>query len=204
MPLAQSIPEPPLLQHYLFENPWPLAVTLVCVAAVLRVVARRHEKPRLGYAALGVLLLGGAVIAAGFLVTTRRERLITLTEAFVHATAPADLDAVFAVLRDDSVLTDPGGRPWAEAGEVRERIERGLEQYPMEGHGFSLIAAESASADIGRVHFSVSTQFTDLPYKHQTVWLAVWRRDRAGDAWYIADLRWIRWNGQEPPIRAVD
>ena len=86
MPIA----DPPLLQSLLLEGPWPLVLTLVGTAAVLRLLAARRRQRRLDVAALIALLLALGVYLLASIVTTNREQLLERTEQLVMATAPLD------------------------------------------------------------------------------------------------------------------
>ena len=81
------MPEPPssnLLTHYIFENPWPLGIVLLALAAIVGWLGLREGLHKRVRAAVMLATLGIVVIAAGMLITTaaeQGERLSTIADS---------------------------------------------------------------------------------------------------------------------------
>ena len=86
-----ALPAPPRLAHYLFENPWPLAIFLLVVAVLLLFIGTSRGRAREGALLAGAFAgIAAACIAVSFLVTTERERLRVAMRGLIAATATAD------------------------------------------------------------------------------------------------------------------
>ncbi len=125
-PDLPPMPDPPFHEHYLFENPWPLAGGLVLVALAAGYAMNRagRGKPALASMLAG-MLIAASVVATAELVRTDRERVAAACRSLVGATASADADALALMLhehvRATSTFASPTGRD-----EVIQIVERRL------------------------------------------------------------------------------
>lgn len=88
--------------HLLLEDPWPLAIALAVVAAVLRVLAVRH---------------GSRPLTAG---------------ALIVATSPLEMAAVDAMVKPGATFGGPDGAIWLRPDQIREALQRVAHQYGIE------------------------------------------------------------------------
>ena len=105
------LPRPPLLQVYLLEQPWYMAIGLAAAGIAAFFVLNRAGKLREGLLlATGGITLGAAVLLVGLMVTTERERLMRQTSLLVDAAAGVDTAALDPML-DDPVTVWLGSNP---------------------------------------------------------------------------------------------
>lgn len=199
-----AVPPPPLWQNLLMENPWPAAVVLLGVGVLLRTLAKRtiREKPRrkwLNRSALLASLLAAGVVSLAYAVETSRERVQRRTLELVNATAPLDIAAVDALLAEGVVVAGPDGEALIEGQRVRRRLETVSGSYGIESHR---IRDRKAWARDGRGMSSVNlyTEVGSTPAL--TRWWLRW--ERGGDGrWRVAEVRWLSYQGQSPPLGVV-
>lgn len=196
-----NLSPPPMWQSLLLESPLPLVIALVAVAVTLRVMARRGGRPgpRLNYAALGALILAMVVFAAAHLVVTGREALIARTEALAAATSPLDRNALGDLIANGAVVTGPQGQPWLDYDSIRPELERTLERFPIEGHGVRGVAAETTKGSRGRSVLDLSTQVRSEYFGGpvRSEWGLMWEKQSDG-VWRVVEIRWLRFQGQDP------
>ncbi len=97
------LPEPPLLERLVFEQPILLAAGLFAAGLVALFTLRNAGKFKEGFIALAVsvLLVAGLMLTA-HLVTTDRETLRTKQDALIESVAVADIDALDSLLSPDA------------------------------------------------------------------------------------------------------
>src|SRR5262245_3222985 len=94
-PAIKPLPSPPFLEHYLLEDPIPLALILLGAAVVTLFVLNRKGKLRRGVAIGAALALAAAgVWALASIVSTNRERAADATDRLVGAAARVDIPAI--------------------------------------------------------------------------------------------------------------
>ena len=84
-PLAADV-----LGEMLLENPWPIVIAAVGVAAVLRVTGKRRGQKGLVVASWVLLVLGVGLVGLARWVETDREAVHRLTAEVIGATSPVD------------------------------------------------------------------------------------------------------------------
>ena len=196
MPLAQ----PPLLENLLFEQPWPLVVAMVAVAAGCWVVAsRRQKRGRLRLIALGIIVLAGAVVAMAQLVTTDREYLLDATAELVAATqSPTNSQVLDQLIAADAVVTGPAGEVWLEYAQLRSELQSVVDRHQIQEQRIRSVGAEVTSKTAGRSVFDLRTNIgkeTFIPIR--SVWALRWVRDDAGQ-WRIKEIQWLQFQGHTP------
>lgn len=134
------------MNEWIFENPWPLALFLGAVAAVLGwlwlsgAVESPTARPRVLAAAIGLLGLAGAAIAAGALVVTPGEHAREVAKRLVGHAERAETDAAVALFTEKAVLN------------------YGIREAP----GFRIEDIRSALASLERVNAIESNRITRL------------------------------------------
>jgi hypothetical protein len=116
------LPEAPLLERLVFEQPIPLAVGLFIAGIVSLVALRNAGKVKAGLIALGVsiLLIAGLMLTAGT-VTTDREKLLDLQDTLVGAVAEADIGTIDGILSPGATVPPVNLSP-ISGGLRREQI----------------------------------------------------------------------------------
>ena len=100
-------PDPPLLQHYVLESAWPLALVLLAIGLALVFIARRrgHAGPAYVGCVLAALALIVPIIA--YLVETGREKILQNTRQLVTAPeTPFDLQTILDLTTEDAQLLE--------------------------------------------------------------------------------------------------
>lgn len=198
MLVGMDIPAPPLWQNLLFEQPWPLAVLLLVVGVVLRTVGRRTGRRGLRRAALVSVLLAAGGVALAYFVETGREAVRRHTLGLVDAVEPLDADRVSALLADNVRVTGPRGRVMVESGEVRRRLASANRRYSVASHRVRALDVWAAG-DEGRAMLALYSQINASP--SLTRWGLRW--EKQGGTWRITEIRWLSYQGREPPVGAL-
>ncbi len=193
--LAQSIPtlpSPPTIEHYLFENPWPAVIVLTLGALVVATALNRQGRSRQArLAAVGLLAGAIAVGVTASLVTTTREVLIQHSKSLVNATAAADLASLRDMLASDAELRAAFlTQTW-----TRDRLLDGVEQYlgqryPIQSHGEDSIRATIDGPNAARTQMHVVVRSTDATAYDVPIgswWRIEWRKSDDG-TWRVRGL----------------
>lgn len=182
------LPAPPRLAHYLFENPWPAAVFLLVVAALLLFVGNSRGRAREGALLAGALAaLAAACIGLSFLVTTERERLVAEMRRLIAATATADTDALAPMLASDVSLTVLGRQFPEDKPGILALVRRYMGgEVRVREHTLTEVTAHvdrlGAGQTLGRVRVSADVAGMS-EVGNRSWWRVTWRK--AGDG---------RWN----------
>lgn len=105
-PSFAPLPEPPMIERLVFEQPWPIVIAAALVGIVGFVALNRASKLRAGV----VVLIAGLVLAAGSAITARlvkttREHLMDRSDQLVAAAVAGDLHGLDELLGDHARLT---------------------------------------------------------------------------------------------------
>lgn len=176
-------------------QPWPLAAALALAGlAVAFMVRARWRVPIAG--ALGAL--AGATLAAGILVTTDRERLVTTTRDLIDATARANTIALAGMLAPDARLVvdvpiaEAGLRPTG-AGIERDAILKLVAdtlggQWPLKEHDILEVQSTLVGPGVGRTQVRVRAVLEAIGLPIASWWRIEWRRDPDG-SWRAVGVR---------------
>jgi hypothetical protein len=122
------LPSPPLLAHYLLENPWPVLAGLITAGIIAAVVLNRRGRLRAGLRILAmaaVLALGVWILAAS--VTTEREVLRARTRELVETTVAVRTAELADMLTDRISVSSPVGAPSPQGKDaVLQAVEQTL------------------------------------------------------------------------------
>src|SRR5262249_13267256 len=114
-PGVQPLPPSPLLERYLFENPWPLVVILVLAAVAAFALLNQRGKVKHGAMVAGTLVIAAAgVWLMARAVVTTRESLRKQTYRLIDAVIRVDAARAGQILEPDAVayFTEmPAGTP---------------------------------------------------------------------------------------------
>lgn len=194
---VQALPPPPTLQHHLFEAPLMPAAVLVVLGIGLFAGFNRAGNPKRGLIlGLALVLLGAAVAATGYLVTTERERLADRMTELVNAVAapdPASLSAMLdehAETRFRGILIASGRQP------VVNRVERELTgRAAVSEHTVSRRTAhlESSRSALTQAHVRVSPR--NYPGRYGTWFRVRWVRSDESSPWLAESIECLHIDG---------
>ena len=195
------MPEPPrvgLFTRYVLENPYPLGVLLVALAAGFAWTALRSDRPQRLRTA-GILgVVGAAVLLTGTLVATAGERARRVTLAVVEAAVAADVSGAAAQFAEDARLSFGGPtNPSLPRRDLEARIDQLDGKYRIGSNQVTMLRAYTETSDRATVHLACRTalerDFGPVP----TQW--VLRVERQADGtWKIAHVTWISLGGRAP------
>ena len=183
-----SLPDPPMIEHYLFESPGLGVVALVIIGIGAFVVLNRRAQPARGIAGGGVcVLLAAAWWATASLVTTPREVLIARSVVLVDLAGSGDSDEI-ALMLDEQIRVVA----WRDSA-GREKLLDDLERV-VRGRGgveSARVVASSGTLDgpnVGRTHVRIRVEASSLAPP-----LSWWRIDWVlrGDQWRAVRLEWL-------------
>lgn len=193
------IPPPPLLQHLFLEQPWPVVIVLVGLAAIFRVVGRRRNKPWMNRVSLGTVVLAIGVYVLAWQVTTGREQLMAQTQQLIDATVkPLRMATLSSMIGPNTPIVNANHHLIARFGQVHHT----LHAYPINGQSVTNLSA-TANGNTGLSRFSVTTRFKVVGVPLPSTWALAWRRDKRG-RWRVTRIYWLKLRGQTPPNRIPD
>lgn len=180
IPAPQPLPSGPLWETYILEQPWPLAIALVVIAAV--VLFKGRGKARAIVPAVAILAAMAAV-AAGLLVTTARESIRKSTRAMVAAVVSGDSTTLDAELDESAKLFsfqhNDGLDKWALLDEVGRRFRPGAE-YAVKDWSIEALEASRDGERVGRSQVKVRAVSAAAGVPVFSWWLLDYRMDASG------------------------
>lgn len=187
-PLARPVPLPeaPLLDILLFEQPWILSLPLGVVAIVALFLMNARARLGRGLIIAGSLaLLAAAVWVCAALVTTPREHIRRSTRILVDAVASADMPATDAILAPDVRIRYRGfeapSRPALLLAIERAMGPRG--QYHLSSWRIAEIQATIDGPGLGRSQVLVRATHAQTAVPASAWVVLKWERE--------ADGRWL-------------
>lgn len=195
----QPLPAGPLFDRWVLEQPVGLAVGLVVTGAVVGHLLRTRGRLKQGLLVLGFCtLLCGGVLAAGWLVTTTRERVTRESARFVEVFASADAAGVGRML-DERVIFSSGGESLRGRGrEWAMGVAAGM-RGQISDVAVKPLGAVEDGPDAARTRIWVRAAVADAGIVPST-WELSWRRTGGRDAaWKIVKIECLRLYGE--PVR---
>ncbi|MCI0631844.1 MAG: nuclear transport factor 2 family protein [Phycisphaerales bacterium] len=197
------MPEPPdvsLVTRYVLENPWPLAIVMLALAAWLAWSGMREGLNSRMKSAAAFAVIGCSVLAAGSLIVTSSEHAERVTQALVDATVNGQTDVATNLFAEDAVFsvgspTNPGfGREFIV--NLLERIGR---DYAIESNSITHLHGYSETRDRATVHLACWTELQIAYGPGASQWVVRVERQRDG-SWKISHLTCVSVNNQAPPL----
>ena len=188
-----------LLTRYVLENPWPLAVLLLAVAAGLAWTGLQAVDRRRVIAAGVVALTAAGVMAAGKAVVTPGEHARGVVMAVVDAAVAADVGTAAAALADDvSLSLGSQNNPGFARDAIVRRLDGLAGRYRIQSNRITKLDAETVTPDRGVVQLACLTElklgFGPVP----TSWII--QVDRQSDgSWKISHVTWVKLATRTPP-----
>lgn len=192
---------PPMWEHLLLENPWPIVLALAGVALVLLIVAQRRLQRRPAVVALCCLLAAAGVYALAALVTTDREHITRRTAELVASTAPLDLEHFRSLFTADAELRGPRHDTWFNVEQLTGELQAALLRRTIRSHRIRAIEAQSQDASLARslLRLNTTVSWNDSQQDLPTTWLFTWQRGNDGQ-WRVRVAQWLTLSGQEPAL----
>lgn len=185
------------MNAWLFENPWPLAVAIAVVGAV---VAWRGlaggQRPLLLGGLVGILLALGAVLL-GRSVQTPGEQAEGVARALVAHAEGARTDEAMALFAPDAVL-NYGKRenPGVSINDIRSALKSLEGRYRIDSNRIRRLELRTLDDTTGEVELSCTTSLARLDTGVPTDWIL--RVRRRGDRWLIDRITFETLYGKPP------
>ncbi len=187
-----------MLTHYLFENPWPLAVLCVIAGVVLGRRALAEGERASGRAALAAFAGSALALALGFLITTNGERASAVVRELMARAEAGNTAGMLELLTPGCVLHY--GAP-ENPGVPREMWEPAIGllkgRYTIERNTITRLEAESAGRASATVELACVTSVSLAPYPTPNAW---WLKvaEQSDGSWRIERIA-ARRIGSETP-----
>jgi hypothetical protein len=200
-PTPAPIPDPPLVEHYVFESPWGLAIGVVALGLAGWFTLRRADRPRwAGIVALGSAAAAGLVLALAATITTAREEVVLRTRELIAAVARADADAVGTMLGERlSVRIGTVVLPW-DRDAVVLRVRRDLAgMYRLKDGSATIRSMRASGAEsplVTQCRVTVVPEATAFPTG--SWWRMTWRREGVGGPWLVSEIDLQQIDGAGP------
>lgn len=176
------MPEPPsvgLITRYVLENPYPLGIGLLLLAAVLAWLALREGRVNRLTPPAVAAVLGIGVLAVGFSVTTAGEHGEAVTEQLVQAVEDNDLTGALALF-DDSATFGFGSpdNPGLDMDFIRAAVDS-ASRYSITSNIIRMLDGYTVDGDTAIVHLGCLTEAGSYGYTPSKWVLKIERRDDA-------------------------
>ncbi len=195
------MPEPPAVgwvTRFLFENPYPVGVTLLLVAAAMAWRGMREGRANVLKAAIVVAPLGGAVLLTGALVTTSGEHAKRVTRDLVDAAVASNVSAAMKCLASDATLSFGSPKnPSFDVNSIQQRLQRVLPRYQIKSNRITMLKGYSESWDAAVVHLVCWTEVEQGFGPMISSW--VLRVEHQPDGWWeVTHLTCVSINNRTP------
>lgn len=194
------LPDPPMLEHMVFESPWMAVAGLVVLGLLSAWLLSRQGRRRAALVA-GIIgpALGAALAVTASVVTTTRERLIADTHDLVAATAAADVTRLESFLAPDLTLRVF----WVNRGHPRAEVLDLVRQYPggqtpvkswrINQSSASIDGPNAARTQVHVTTRSPSATLYDIPMG--SWWRIEWRKD-PDQTWSVRGIECLQGDWQ--------
>lgn len=195
------IQDPPFLEHYLFENPWPGCIALVVVALAIVFTQRGGLSRKMMIITSSILVAAGGLYLTAMLVMTEREELVQVMKEFARRAEEDNIESLRPMFDSNAVLTDENGKVIITAGLLFSALESTVQGHGLTRHAINDAKAEMRSKNTAQTWIRVSTKVAADGGSHPTEWLIQWRRDK--NQWKVTEMRWLTYRGMSPPTNLI-
>ena len=188
-----------LLTRYVLENPWPLGVLLLAIAAGLGWTGLQAVDRRRLLGAGIVAVAGAAVMVVGRAIVTPGEHARALVMQVVDAAVAADITTVAAAFADDSSLSlGSPNNPGFPKDDIGRRLAGLAGRYRIKSNRVTKLDATTVTRNRGVVDLVCVTEptlgFGPVP----TSWII--QVDRQPDGtWKFSQVTWVTVGMRAPP-----
>lgn len=159
IPSPPPLPDPPPLEHYLFEQPWMPVAVLILVGLILFYSLRNANRTKHAALSAGIcLLLAGGLFLLATFVHTPREHARDATQRLIDAVAAADGATLRRELAPEARVVHPRARSGVSAEETASFVERNFAQsaqFQVKSHAVEQFQAARLSPDRVQVQVKV-------------------------------------------------
>jgi hypothetical protein len=185
------------VDSWLFENPWPLAIALAVIGAVVAWRGLTTGVRQLLFGGLGGILLAAIAVLVGRSVETPGERAAEVARALVAHAEAAETDKALALFTTDAVL-NYGKRenPGVSIDDIRSAL-RSLEgRYRIDSNRIRRLEIRTLDDETGEVELSCTTSLARLETGVPTDWIL--RVRKRGERWLIDRITFETLYGKSP------
>lgn len=191
------IPSDSLITSYVLENPWPVAIVLLVVAAYLAWTGFREGIDSRQRALSIPLVLAIAIVIIGHFTTTSGEHARAVVRRLVDATVNKDLATTDLLLADNAVVafgspTNPG----FDRAYIIDRLDKFGDKFTIESNSITTLKSYSESSETATVHLACWTMLKDWSsYPSPSQWVLKVSRQPDGQ-WQITHVTCVSVNNQ--------
>jgi len=182
---------PRMLTRWLFENPWPLAIALALLGAVLVLRGLGDGRRPLLVGGGAAVALALAALLVGSVVTTPGEHAAAIVRRLVAHAEQAETDAALGLFADDAVM-NYGRRenPGTAIADIRRALSALEGRHRIESNRVRRLVAVTLDEETGEVELSCSTTTGSSSGAVPTDWIV--RVRRIDGEWRIDRLTFER------------
>ncbi len=178
------------VDNLLFEDPLPVGLSLIVVAAVLGFLAFQRNSAKLKKVAAGAFVLSVLIFVIASLITTSREQVIARTRELVSHTAPLRMSEFKSLVSPQVTVTigEDAGAPVFTGAEVFTKLDNALRNHPIDAQTVIEITAQSRTHQVVECRFDVRSD--GKGGRVMTRWILTWRQQLDG-TWLATQVQWI-------------
>ena len=178
------------IENLLFEDPLPLGLSLIVIAAVLTFLAIQQGSAKLKKIAGGAFLLAVVIFILASLITTGREHIIERTKKLVSHTAPLSMDDFKSLVSPQVIVTvgTDASAPTFTGSEVFSKLEQAVRNYPISEQHVLEIDAQMRTGEDALCQFEIRSDAK--AGRVITRWVLTWRK-QTDNAWQVTTVQWI-------------
>ena len=185
------------MDSWLLENPWPLAISLALVGAVVAWRGLTAGNRPLLFGGLAGIVLAAVAVLIGRSVETPGERAAEVARALVAHAEAAETDKALGLFTTDAVL-NYGRRenPGVSIDDIRSAL-RSLEgRYRIDSNRIRRLEIRTLDRETGEVELSCTTSLARMETGVPTDWIL--RVRKRGDRWLIDRITFETLYGKPP------
>lgn len=178
------------IDNLLLEDPLPVGLSLLVVAAVLGFLGFQQNSAKLKKTAAGAFVLSVLTFIVAAIITTHREQVIAKTHELVSYTAPLRLNEFKSLVSPQVIVTigEDASAPVFTGAEVFAKLDNALRNYPIDAQTVIEITAQSRTDQEVECRFDVRSD--GKGGRVMTRWILTWRQQLDG-SWLATHVQWI-------------
>lgn len=198
IPSIDPLPQPPVFERVLFEQPWMAVGALLIIAILVAVVANRREQFRRGLVVCAAITAAAAALAVtATLVDTDHEQVARGTSDFMANAVSGGEAAVADLLAPDAILNLEGMSSFnLPRGAILNGVKSLDSEVGVRGWGILKKSAAIDGPNSGRSRTVIRVD-VEGGGPNFSSWELVWRKDGEG-RWRITRLICQSVNGRAP------
>lgn len=180
------------LRSLLFEEPWPLIVGCIALAAVAFLIARAFRKTTVGLFIVADLL-GLAILAIilSTLITTDHEHVQHQLDQLLHLATDTENPQYLAAAAPDLKITTEKGNILYQRPQLDEWAQKTSSLYGILRHRIWSQSTSFPSPDAAITEAEIRTYIEASPTPARTFWQIRWTKT-PDNRWQATEMRWVR------------